>query len=153
MSSAASLILSWLVGVAAAAVQAQGQTQPGLEDAIVVRVSSLRSDRGSVRCSLYDDAEGFPQGQKHVIARTRVVPQDSKATCTFEGPRRGQTYAVVIHHDENDDGEFQLGILGNPLEGYGFSNNAEPFLSAPSFEACDFVFAGGKTTLHITALD
>ena len=124
---------------------------PPAEDKIVVRVSGLRNDNGSVRCSLYDNAEGFPTDQKHVVARVRAVPKDKGATCTFKSPKRGQKYAAVIHHDENDDGVFQRGALGMPLEGYGFSNNVRPVLSAPSFEACQFSFGGGQTSLTINA--
>ena len=120
-------------------------------DRIVVQVSGLRSDSGSVRCSLYDDAEGFPEGQKHVVGRARALPSGKAATCTFGAPGRGKRYAVVIHHDENDDGKFQRNAVGVPLEGYGFSNNVRPVLSAPSFEACAFSFKGGETAVGITA--
>lgn len=125
---------------------------PPAEDKIVVRVSGLRNDSGSVRCSLYDNAEGFPTDQKHVVARVRAVPKDKGATCTFKSPKRGQKYAAVIHHDENDDGVFQRGPLGIPLEGYGFSKNVRPVLSAPSFESCQFLFAGGLIDQSVTAL-
>lgn len=121
------------------------------EDKIIVKVTGLRSDSGSVRCSLYDDADGFPEQQKHVVARVRAVAKDKVATCTFKSPKRGQKYAAVIHHDENDDGVFQRSTLGLPLEGYGFSNNVRPVLSAPSFEACQFSFSGGQTSLTINA--
>lgn len=123
---------------------------PPAEDKIVVKVTGLRNDNGSVRCSLYDDADGFPEQQKHVVARVRAVPKDKVATCTFKSPKKGQKYAAVIHHDENDDGVFQRSTLGLPLEGYGFSNNVRPVLSAPSFEACQFSYAGGATSLSIT---
>lgn len=119
-------------------------------DKILVRVGKLRNSSGSVRCSLYDNPEGFPVDQKHVIARARAVPKDGVATCTFKSPKRGQKYAVVIHHDENDDGVFQRGPLGIPLEGYGFSNNVRPVLSPPSFEACQFAYGGGQTAIDVT---
>lgn len=124
---------------------------PPAEDKIVVRVTALRNSSGSVRCSLYDDADGFPTSQKHVIARTRAVPSDKSATCTFSTPSRSKKYAVVIHHDENDDGQFQRNALGMPLEGYGFSNNVRPVVSAPSFSECAFTFSGGKHSLQISA--
>lgn len=120
-------------------------------DRIVVSVTGLRSDGGSVRCSLYDDPDGFPEGQKHVIARTRAVPSGKAATCTFAKPGRGKRYAVVIHHDENDDGKFQRNALGMPLEGYGFSNNVRPVVAAPSFDACAFTFKGGEHAIGVVA--
>jgi uncharacterized protein (DUF2141 family) len=119
---------------------------------VVVRVTGLRSDSGSVRCSLYDDADGFPEGQKHVVGRARAVPSGKAATCTIAAPGRGKRYAVVIHHDENDDGKFQRSSLGMPLEGYGFSNNVRPVLAAPSFEACAFSFKSGEHAIGIAVI-
>ncbi len=141
-------VLVIAAGLAPSSVRADS---PPAEDKIVVKVASLRSSSGSVRCSLYDNADGFPTDQKHVVARVRAVIKDKTATCTFKSPKRGQKYATVIHHDENDDGVFQRGALGMPLEGYGFSNNVRPVLSAPSFEACQFSFGGGQTSLTINA--
>lgn len=120
-------------------------------DKIVVRVSGLRNSTGSVRCSLYDHPEGFPIEQKHVVARSRGTPAEKKATCTFTPRKTGKKYAVVIHHDENDDGKFQRNAVGLPQEGYGFSNNVRPVLSPPTFEACEFPFKGGQTNVDITA--
>lgn len=134
-----------------AACLAPSAVRADAEDKITIKVTGLRNDTGSVRCSLYDDAEGFPEGQKHVVARVRAVPKDKGVTCTFKSPKKGVKYAAVIHHDENDDGVFQKSTLGLPLEGYGFSNNVRPVLSAPSFEACAFTYAGGTTNLAIGA--
>jgi len=140
-----------VLGALAAPSPAQADSPPTSDDKIVVRVGSLRNNKGSVRCSLYNRGDGFPIAQKHVIARARSVPSDKGATCTFDRPARGQKYAVVIHHDENDDGVFQQNVLGIPLEGYGFSKNVRPVLSAPSFESCQFVFTGGKSDQNVTA--
>lgn len=138
-------------GIAAAPAPVQADSPP-VEDKIVVRVTALRNNSGSVRCALYNDADGFPTSQKHVIARSRAVPADKAATCTFAKPASGKKYAVVIHHDENDDGQFQRNALGMPLEGYGFSNNVRPVVSAPSFADCAFSYAGGKHSIQIKML-
>lgn len=144
------LALVVVVGLAGAGATPAARAETPA-DRIVVRVTGLRSDSGSVRCSLYDDAEGFPEGQKHVVARSRALPSGKGATCTFAAPGRGKRYAVVIHHDENDDGKFQRNALGMPLEGYGFSNNVRPVVAAPSFEACAFTFKSGEHELGVTA--
>jgi len=44
------------------------------------------------------------------------------------------SYAVAIFHDENSDGVCNTNFLGIPEEGYGFSNNIKPLLSAPTFD-------------------
>jgi uncharacterized protein (DUF2141 family) len=43
-------------------------------------------------------------------------------------------YAVIIFHDENDNGKLDKNPLGMPTEAYAISNNARSFLSAPHFK-------------------
>ncbi len=134
-----------------------GQPQPLVErvalgsgapvDEITVHVSALRDERGMVRCSLYDDGAAFPESQAHVIARAVASP--SSSTCVFRGVARAKDYAVVIHHDENNDNVFQKNAFGIPEEGYGFSNDVHPKLSAPSFGDCKFHYEAGPVALKI----
>ena len=128
-------------------VEHEGAGSGATADEIVVGFTSLRNDTGMVRCSLYDDGDAFPEGQAHVIAR--AVARPSAHACVFRGVARAHDYAVVLHHDENNDAIFQKNALGIPAEGYGFSNNAKPMLSAPSFDACKFHFAEGDLALQI----
>lgn len=128
-------------------VERDGSGSGSSADEIVVAFTSLRSDQGMVRCSLYDDGDAFPEGQAHVIARAVALP--SAGRCVFRGVARAHDYAVVLHHDENNDAIFQKNAIGIPEEGYGFSNNARPTLSAPSFDACKFHFASGEQRLQI----
>ena len=43
-------------------------------------------------------------------------------------------YAAIVIHDEDDNGRLDTNPMGVPGEGYGVSNDARGFLSAPSFE-------------------
>ncbi len=118
-------------------------------DRIVVDVHGLRNNRGSVRCHLYNRPDNFPDTDRTIIAHVRAVPVGGSARCVFDRPARGQTYAIVVHHDENDDNVFQRGFLGIPLEGYGFSNDVHPIISAPSWQECRFQFGGGTSLLRV----
>ncbi len=100
-----------------------------------------------VRCSLYDDGAAFPESQDHVIARAISSPTTS--TCVFRGVVRAKDYAVVVHHDENNDNVFQKNAFGIPEEGYGFSNDIHPKFSAPSFGECTFHYDTGPVALNI----
>jgi uncharacterized protein (DUF2141 family) len=40
--------------------------------------------------------------------------------------------------------------MGRPIEGYGFSNDAKAFLSAPSFRAAGFAYDGQSVALTIS---
>lgn len=134
-----------------------GQPQPFVEkvavgsgvplDEITVHLSALRDERGMVRCSLYDDGDAFPESQAHVIARAVASPTSS--TCVFRGVTRARDYAIVVHHDENNDNVFQKSALGIPEEGYGFSNDVHPRFSAPSFQDCKFHYDAGAVALTI----
>jgi uncharacterized protein (DUF2141 family) len=44
-------------------------------------------------------------------------------------------YAVIVFHNENDNGRLDENPRGEPTEGYGFSNDVEGLLGSPSFDA------------------
>jgi uncharacterized protein (DUF2141 family) len=67
----------------------------------------------------------------------------------FRGVSRAKDYAIVVHHDENNDNVFQKGAFGIPEEGYGFSNDVHPKFSAPSFGDCKFHYDAGRVALNI----
>ncbi len=131
-------------------VETVGSGSGAAVDEITVTVSALRSSEGMVRCSLYDDDAEFPESPKHVVARAVARPTGTNGSCVFRGVTRGRDYAIVVHHDENNDNVFQKSAFGLPEEGYGFSNDAKPRLSAPSFGACKFHYATGELALAIT---
>jgi uncharacterized protein (DUF2141 family) len=118
-------------------------------DELVVAVSALRSDQGTIRCYLYDGGEGFPDAREHVVAAAVALPAARAGTCTFSGVTPDRDYAIVTLHDENNDNVFQKNAFGIPQEGYGFSNNAKPRFSAPSFDECRFHYASGTLNLAI----
>ena len=59
-------------------------------------------------------------------------------------------YAVIVIHDENDNGRLDENIIGVPTEGYGFSNDARGFLSAPSFDAAAVTIDGEDRNVVIS---
>ncbi len=131
-------------------VETTGSGSGATVDEITATVSSLRSADGMVRCSLYDDDAEFPESQQHVVARAVARPAAGTGTCVFRGVARGRDYAVVVHHDENNDNVFQKTAFGLPEEGYGFSNDVKPRFSAPSFGACRFHYSSDTLALAIT---
>jgi uncharacterized protein (DUF2141 family) len=59
-------------------------------------------------------------------------------------------YAVIVFHDENDNGLLDKNGLGIPIEGYGFSNNATGFFSAPSFDDAAITVGRGQASNSIS---
>lgn len=107
---------------------------------ITVDVRDLRSDRGHVRIALYDGPSRWTHTDGAVASCAATV-QDGHATCVIRAPRAGR-YAIALLADENDDGEMGLDLLGLPTEGYGFSNDVRPTLSAPGFDSASFEARG-----------
>jgi uncharacterized protein (DUF2141 family) len=114
-----------------------------------VVVEGLRTDKGHVEFALYDKAETFPD-RAGVIEGGHAKIMGGRAVYVFQSLKPGR-YAVTLFHDENDDGKFNRSLIGLPLEGYGFSNDAKVMLGPPSFDkaAFDVGETGATITIHI----
>ncbi len=125
---------------------------PTLADDLSVTVAGVRSDDGAVMIGLYDSAERFKRAisnSAHVgllSDKGRMIGVTMRARAGSEGigfldlpPGR---YAIIVFHDENDNGLLDKNLLGVPTEGYGFSNNANSFFSAPSFDVAAVAISG-----------
>jgi len=119
-----------------------------------VTVTGVRSDEGALMIGFYDSAANFEDAidtSAHIGLLNdpgRLVGATMRAKTGAQGiaiiklpPGR---YGVIVFHDQNDNGLLDVSILGIPIEGYGFSNNAVGFLSAPSFD---------KAAVAVGALD
>jgi uncharacterized protein (DUF2141 family) len=67
------------------------------------------------------------------------------AVCEFKEVTPG-TYAVIVFHDENQDGKLDKNFLGVPQEGYAASNSVRHLMSAPEFEEASFVVPAAAVT-------
>jgi uncharacterized protein (DUF2141 family) len=63
-------------------------------------------------------------------------------------------YAIIVVHDEDDDGRLSKGALGVPTEGYGFGNDARGFLglSAPSLNAAAITIGNANVSTAVTLI-
>ncbi len=114
-----------------------------------VEITGLHSDKGTVRCLVFDRAEGFPKdpGRARMSASAKI--EGDHATCVFSGLAPGK-YAVSFIHDENDNLKLDTNFFGVPKEGYGFGNDAQGSMGPPPFEKAVIDLAGDRT-LHLTA--
>ncbi|MCP4442754.1 MAG: DUF2141 domain-containing protein [Aureispira sp.] len=112
------------------------------EGTLKVKVTNIEKASGTMQIGLYNLASQFPQkGKEYKKVRVRV--SDKETTYTFKNLPKGE-YAVALYHDSNSDGECNTNWVGVPTEGYGFSNNVMPLLSAPSFWRTKFSVADFK---------
>jgi len=130
------------LALAGVLVSGIAHAEPANTSTISVNIGPLRSSNGSVACRLYTSSEGFPRTATGTVNR-RVKVTGSTARCVFENVAPG-TYAVMVHHDENDNGKMDKNLLGMPLEGYGASNNRTYALSAPTWAESKFAVEAGK---------
>jgi uncharacterized protein (DUF2141 family) len=110
-----------------------------------ITVAGIQSDAGAIMIGVYAEPVGFA----HAIAtstetgllndKSRLVGLSMRAKTGMQnftiGPVPPGRYAVIVFHDENDNGQLDENGWGVPTEGYGFSNDATAFLAAPSFDA------------------
>jgi len=114
-----------------------------------VVITNIQSATGFVRLGLYNDPERFPK-RKGTIDGGDVKVTGDTATYVFRNLKPGD-YAVAIYHDANANKRFDK-TLGIPTEGFGFSNNARPRLSAPSFKRAAVTVKAPRTKITIRLL-
>ncbi len=112
-----------------------------------VKVKELRNNDGLVRLALYDRADRFPISGEAFVISDVPIPQEGLSVFFSDLPP-GE-YALALFHDEDSDNIYDKGFLGLPLEGFGFSNDATVFFSAPSFSAAAVTVGEGLTTITV----
>lgn len=113
-----------------------------------VSVEGLRSAEGNVRVALHRraDAAEFPDGAG--VAGVFRLAEPEGVRVVFADLPAGD-YAVAVFHDADGDGELGTNILGIPIEGYGFSNDARGFMGPPSFDAAAIAVGGDDDLISI----
>ena len=102
---------------------------------LTITVEGIRSAKGDIRLSLYTSAAEWPEHS----TRDHDQAQPAKVGgLTFKFQVPSGSYAAAGYHDENGNGKFDTTLIGLPEEGYMFSNNVRPVLSAPSFASASF---------------
>ena len=100
-----------------------------------ITVKGVRDDQGMVRAGIYNSAETFPKEGK-AMARTATPAKAGSVALQFTDLPPGK-YAVILYHDENNDGQMDKRFGMIPIEGYGLSNNIKAS-GKPSFDQCAF---------------
>jgi uncharacterized protein (DUF2141 family) len=111
-------------------------------------VTDLRTQQGSLRIAIADSEAGWSDTEKAVAGTVRKA-QGTEQKFHFPDLPPG-SYAVMVMHDENDNGELDSNFMGMPIEGYGFSNNPG-VMRKPTFEEARFELGadGGAITVRL----
>lgn len=123
-------------------------TRPVEAATLTVTVANLRDARGDIRLSVFASPAEWPS---HSSTKDDYVLPARTGSVVFKLDLPPGTYAINGFHDENRNKKLDRTALGIPEEGYFFSNNAKPFLSAPSFDAAKFVLPpeGAAITIDV----
>lgn len=118
---------------------------------IIVQINGVKGSKGFVLVALYNQSKGFPEDKKKVFRKAKATIKNGSATVEFTNLPYGD-YAVAAMHDENNNQEMDKNFLGVPEEGYCFSNNIKPKLSAPSFKDCKFQLNAQSKTISVNMI-
>jgi len=133
---------------------------PTLAAELRLTIKGVCSDKGELLIALYDNADGFKSAIAHANTRG-LLPDSGRLIGTAIRAQRGAQstvftqlppgrYAIIVIHDENDNGRLDKNAWGVPIEGYGFGNNAQGFLGAPSFGAAAVTIGDANVSTSIT---
>jgi uncharacterized protein (DUF2141 family) len=112
-----------------------------------LEIKDVNVASGTLMIKLVDGEEGYTDKVKPVEARMVEVTATGDVSVRFDDLKPG-SYAIMIMHDENNNGKLDSNILGIPKEGYGFSNNPR-VMRQPTFEEAKFEVKDGEQSISI----
>lgn len=130
--------------IALTLISVSGFSQDTRGITITVNIDNIKSDTGHVTLGLHN-AETYMKGKGIQSAKSEI--KNGKATATFTNVAPG-TYAILVLHDVNDNGQMDFDPNGMPSESYGTSNNVMSF-GPPEFDDTKFEVADKNLELDI----
>jgi uncharacterized protein (DUF2141 family) len=109
-----------------------------------VEVTGVQPGKGYVFFGLYDKEKGFLDNESQ-IATAKVKANQNSVVYTFKNLPNGN-YAIAVYQDVNSNGKCDRNLIGYPIEGFGFSKNYKPKLSAPNFDEVKIAIEQYATT-------
>jgi uncharacterized protein (DUF2141 family) len=118
---------------------------------LVIHVREVSPKGGTLRLGLYDEAR-YPDDDSTPVASADVRAESGETVITLNDIPPG-TYAIETFQDINSNNKMDTTWFGIPEEPFGFSRDAKPRLSKPSFAQVKFDVAPGMNvqTLHLQA--
>ncbi len=132
--SALSLLFAALLAHPIGALAESGQ--------LLVEVVGMRDSAGTIRASLYNEPDSFRK-EERAFLRVAQPAKAGSATLIFRDVPPGR-YAIMVYHDDNDDGKLNLRFGMFPTEGYALSNNPK-VVGPPRFSDSAFDFTGSQS--------
>jgi uncharacterized protein (DUF2141 family) len=109
---------------------------------LTIRVENVLPSGGMIRLGLYDEAR-YPDDNSKPVESADVPAVPGETVVTLHGIAPG-IYAIQTFQDVNSNNKMDTSWVGLPLEPFGFSQDATPFLSKPAFGDVKFTLAAGE---------
>jgi uncharacterized protein (DUF2141 family) len=122
-----------------------GLAAPAMATDVKIRVHGVTSANGVVRVEVCTP-ETFMKGCPY---RAKAPAHPGIVEVTVPNVPPG-TYAMLAHHDINNDGKVNRSLLGIPEEGVGFSRDPLLSMRAPTFDETSVPVAGPLAVVDIT---
>jgi uncharacterized protein (DUF2141 family) len=115
---------------------------------LTIHVENVLSG-GLVRLGLYNRAL-YPDDNSTPLASADVPAVAGETIIVLHDLAPGE-YAIQTYQDVNGNDKMDTSWIGLPQEPFGFSRDAKPFLSKPSFDEVKFTIVDGDNsqTLHL----
>ncbi len=124
---------------------------PAMAGDLLVNVVEMRSSNGVVRFGLFNDPKTFGE-KKGTLVGGKLPAKQTGVEFLFKDLKPGK-YAVAVYHDENDNGDFDMGklmfLIPMPLEGFGFTRDPSVLLGKPDFADAALQIDAGETRATI----
>jgi uncharacterized protein (DUF2141 family) len=130
-------VLSIQAGLACTAI-----AQPKPTADLTIRVENVLPSGGILRLGVYDE-KLYPDDNSTPVASANVTAVAGETVINLRGLAPG-IYAIETFQDVNANGKMDTSWIGLPLEPFGFSLDATPFLSKPSFAEVKFTLTAGE---------
>ena len=145
-------MVGWMLLAAGLLAPAKAQEPVRVQDAgatVVIHVQDVSPKGGTLRLGLYDEAR-YPDDDATPVASADVHADMGETVITLNNVPPG-TYAIEAFQDVNSNHRMDTSWLGLPQEPFGFSRDAQPHLSKPSFGRVKFEVTQGLNVqiLHL----
>ena len=104
-------------------------------------ITNVEHGDGYIDVKIYDSKEGFLK-EDLAIESVRKKATKGKTVVPLSKVHEGQI-AIVVYHDEDNNGKLKTGLFWRPKEGYAFSNDYKP-KSPPKFAKASIELIHGK---------
>lgn len=111
---------------------------------LTIRVRNVLPAGGVLRIGLYDAAR-YPDDNSKPVASADVPAIPGETVVTLHALPPG-VYAIQTFQDVNSNDQMDTSWIGLPLEPFGFSRDATPFLSKPAFDEVRFNLVAGENS-------